>query len=93
LLIARIETTATRRTDGLRLTGPPLLTVGCPAVPELRALLRACHATAPGGDQRAAAIVDRLIFGGNIIETGTDSYRPARTRARAERAGVNAAGR
>jgi len=28
-----------------------------------------------------AAIVDRLTFGGNIIETGTDSYR-ARTRAR-----------
>ncbi|HEX5345813.1 MAG TPA: IS21-like element helper ATPase IstB [Pseudonocardiaceae bacterium] len=29
-----------------------------------------------------AAIVDRLTFGGNIIETGTDSYRLARTRAR-----------
>ncbi|WP_217214012.1 IS21-like element helper ATPase IstB [Streptomyces sp. AC550_RSS872] len=28
-----------------------------------------------------AAIVDRLTFGGNIIETGTDSYRLARTRA------------
>ena len=28
-----------------------------------------------------AAIVDRLIFGGNIIQTGTDSYRLARTRA------------
>jgi catechol 2,3-dioxygenase-like lactoylglutathione lyase family enzyme len=26
-----------------------------------------------------AAIVDRLTFGGNIIETGTDSYRLART--------------
>jgi len=25
-----------------------------------------------------AAIVDRLTFGGNIIETGTDSYRLAR---------------
>ena len=25
------------------------------------------------------AIVDRLTFGGNIIETGTDSYRLART--------------
>jgi len=24
-----------------------------------------------------AAIVDRLTFGGNIIETGTDSYRLA----------------
>ena len=29
-----------------------------------------------------AAIVDRLTFGGNIIETGTDSYRLARTRER-----------
>jgi hypothetical protein len=28
-----------------------------------------------------AAIVDRLIFAGNIIETGTDSYRLAQTRA------------
>ncbi|MFJ4526186.1 ATP-binding protein [Streptomyces sp. NPDC088810] len=35
-----------------------------------------------------AAIVDRLTFGGNIIETGTDSYRLATTRAQAERAGV-----
>lgn len=31
-----------------------------------------------------AAIVDRLTFGGNIIETGTDSYRLATIRARAE---------
>ena len=28
-----------------------------------------------------AAIVDRLTFGGNIIETGTDSYRLAHTKA------------
>ena len=28
-----------------------------------------------------AAIVDRLTFGGNIIETGTVSYRLAHTRA------------
>jgi hypothetical protein len=28
-----------------------------------------------------AAIVDRLAFGGNIIETGTDSYRLAHARA------------
>jgi DNA replication protein DnaC len=28
-----------------------------------------------------AAIVDRLTFGGNIIETGSDSYRLARTRS------------
>jgi hypothetical protein len=31
-----------------------------------------------------AAIVDRLTFGGNIIETGTDSCRLAQTRARTE---------
>ncbi|WP_327417504.1 ATP-binding protein [Streptomyces sp. NBC_01233] len=31
-----------------------------------------------------AAMHDRLTFGGNIIETGTDSYRLAATRARAE---------
>ena len=29
-----------------------------------------------------AAIVDRLTFGGNIIETGTDSYRLAHTSSR-----------
>lgn len=29
-----------------------------------------------------AAIVDRLTFGGNIIETGTDSFRLAHTRAK-----------
>ena len=29
-----------------------------------------------------AAIVDRLTFGGNIIETGTDSYRLAHTEAK-----------
>ena len=28
-----------------------------------------------------AAIVDRITFGGSIIETGTDSYRLAQTRA------------
>ncbi len=31
-----------------------------------------------------AAIVDRLTFGGNILETGTDSYRLAHTRAQLE---------
>ena len=31
-----------------------------------------------------AAIVDRLTFGGNIIETGTDSYRLAQTRAKGQ---------
>jgi hypothetical protein len=43
--------------------------------------------TAPDGwtktftDPRSAAIVDQLTFGGNIIETGTVSYRLAHTRA------------
>jgi DNA replication protein DnaC len=36
-----------------------------------------------------AAIVDRLTFGGNIIETGTDSYRLAQTRARADQHGMD----
>jgi hypothetical protein len=31
-----------------------------------------------------AAIIDRLTFNGTIIETGTDSFRLASTRARAE---------
>lgn len=31
-----------------------------------------------------AAIVDRLTFGGNILETGTDSYRLAHSRAQIE---------
>jgi DNA replication protein DnaC len=39
-----------------------------------------------------AAIVDRLTYGGNIIETGTDSYRLAQTRARAEQAATPPAG-
>ncbi|MBM7443238.1 hypothetical protein JOC24_006686 [Streptomyces sp. HB132] len=38
----------------------------------------------PPGSRLCAAIVDRFTFGGNIIETGTDSYRLATTRARAE---------
>ncbi|MEU0678073.1 ATPase [Streptomyces sp. NPDC006172] len=34
--------------------------------------------------------MDRLTFGGNIIETGTDSYRLATTRAaRAQEHGKN----
>jgi DNA replication protein DnaC len=36
-----------------------------------------------------AAIVDRLTFGGNIIETGTDSFRLAQTRARNERSNTD----
>jgi hypothetical protein len=32
------------------------------------------------------AIVDRRTFGGNIIETGSDSYRLAHTRARPQAA-------
>ncbi|RKS97245.1 hypothetical protein BX286_7062 [Streptomyces sp. 3211.6] len=43
---------------------------------------RAAQAAAHG--EADAAIVDRLTSGGNIIETGTDSYRLATTRARAE---------
>ncbi|MGW9369645.1 ATP-binding protein [Streptomyces xanthophaeus] len=35
-----------------------------------------------------AAIVDRLTFGGNIIQTGTESYRLAHTKAQADRAEV-----
>ncbi|MEE2050090.1 hypothetical protein [Nocardiopsis tropica] len=33
-----------------------------------------------------AAIVDRPTFGGTVVETGTDSCRPARPRARNGRA-------
>lgn len=47
------------------------------------------HVPAPDGwtktltDPRlCAAIVDRLTFNGTIIETGTDSYHLAQTRAR-----------
>ncbi|GHC94860.1 IS21-like element helper ATPase IstB [Streptomyces violaceochromogenes] len=36
-----------------------------------------------------APIVDRLTFGGNIIETGTDSYRLASTRAARARSAVS----
>lgn len=46
--------------------------------------------TNPFTDPRlCAAIVDRLTFGGNIIETGTDSFRLAQTRARNERSGTD----
>jgi hypothetical protein len=34
-----------------------------------------------GRPRRDPHPLDRLTFGGNIIETGTDSYRLARTRA------------
>lgn len=34
--------------------------------------------------------VDRLTYGGNIIEVGTESYRLAQTRARAEAGGAAA---
>ncbi|WP_406224597.1 hypothetical protein [Streptomyces canus] len=34
-----------------------------------------------------AAIVDRLTFGGNLIQTGTDSYRLAITQAAGHNAG------
>ena len=36
-----------------------------------------------------AAIVDRLTFGGNIIETGSSSYRLAHARARRQPGGAN----
>ena len=36
-----------------------------------------------------AAIVDRLTFGGNIIETGSSSYRLAHARARRHAGGAN----
>nr|WP_083777819.1 IS21-like element helper ATPase IstB [Segniliparus rotundus] len=36
------------------------------------------------GPRLCAAIVDRLTFGGHIIETGTDSYRLAQSRAKSE---------
>ncbi|MEU9214797.1 ATP-binding protein, partial [Streptomyces sp. NPDC048415] len=35
------------------------------------------------GPRLCGAIVDRLTFGSNIIETGTDSYRLAQTRVAA----------
>ena len=39
--------------------------------------------TATTDPRLCAAIVDRLAFGGNITETGTDAYRLAQTRAKA----------
>ena len=36
-----------------------------------------------------AAIVDRLTFGGNLIQTGTEFYRLAITQARNERSGTD----
>lgn len=42
--------------------------------------MRACGGSRTFTDPRlCAAIVDRLTFGGNIIETGTESYRLAIT--------------
>lgn len=38
------------------------------------------------GPRLCAAIVDRLTSGGNILETGTDSYRLTRCRAQLESA-------
>jgi hypothetical protein len=35
------------------------------------------------GPRLCTAIVDRLAFNGTIIETGTDTYRLARTRSKA----------
>ena len=39
--------------------------------------------------RKSAAIVDRLTFNGAIIQTGTESYRLAHTKAQAERAQVS----
>jgi hypothetical protein len=58
--------------------------------------VRACVAIASGealsgwtktftGPRLCAAIVDRLTFGGNAIETDTGSYRLAQTRARTDK--------
>ncbi|GGX52209.1 hypothetical protein GCM10010341_87050 [Streptomyces noursei] len=41
-----------------------------------------------GVAQRGPRRLDGLTFGGNIIETGTDSYGLASTRARAEQQAV-----
>ncbi|MEU8837386.1 hypothetical protein AB0C64_44290, partial [Streptomyces sp900116325] len=49
-----------------------------------RRLSEVARATTTGCTRLCAAIVDRLTFNGTIVETGTDSYRLASTRARAE---------
>lgn len=56
-----------------------------------RAFLSCCLVMVehPSMPRLCAAIVDRLTFGGNIIETGTDSYRLATTRARAEQQSIS----
>ena len=57
------------------------------------AILEKEHVPTPDGWTRTftdprlcAAIVDRLTFNGTIIETGTESYRLAQTKARQQRA-------
>ncbi|WP_336213090.1 hypothetical protein [Nonomuraea sp. LPB2021202275-12-8] len=47
---------------------------------------------AGAGLRLCAAIVDRLTYGGNIIETGTSSSRLAKTQAQAATAQKAAAG-
>jgi hypothetical protein len=47
----------------------------------------------PSPTPGSAAIVDRLTFGGNIIETGTDSYRLAHTKAPTSSRELNRPGR
>jgi len=60
---------------------------------ELLAALLAEQGSPPGPDvwlytPTALAIVDRLTFGGNIIETGTSSYRLAHARTQRQSAGA-----
>ena len=69
--------------------GDPVPAVGGHPVPH--ELIKARQQPPAGGwtktftDPRlCSAIVDRLTYNGAIIETGTDSYRLAQTRARAE---------
>jgi hypothetical protein len=68
--------------------GADLLSQALPGREERNAAAIASHESVGGwpktfSDPRlCAAIVDRLTCGGTFIETGTDSYRLARTRAR-----------
>ena len=51
--------------------------------PKTKVDLYAAIAVMSGRGRLCAAIVDRLTFGGNLIQTGTDSCRLAITQARA----------
>ena len=45
-------------------------------------------AATPDHPRLRAAVVDRLTFGGDLIETGADAYRLATTLARAEQQSI-----